>query len=127
MARILVVEDDPEIRRHLVDLLRRADHEPVPATNGLNAVRSYHEDPTDLVITAIFMPELDGLETIAALRRICPDVKVIAIGPGAELEGETYLRAARSFGAVATLSKPVCTTALLDSISTLLDPSIDAD
>ena len=127
MARILVVEDDPEIRRHLVETLRDADHEPIPATNGLSAVRAYHANPTDLVVTAIFMPELDGLETIASLRRICPEVKVIALGADQGPEGETYLRAARSFGAVATLPKPVDTDALLEAIARLLDGAIEED
>lgn len=119
VIRVLVVDDDSLIREMLVRVLSRAGYEVTSAANGKEALASFEAQPVDLVITDICMPELDGLETIAELRRKAPDLRIIAIsdaaGPG------SYLRAAESFGATRTLAKPFDSQQLLDTIGDISD------
>lgn len=79
MARILVIEDDEQVRNILCEMLEGVGNDMEDAPDGLEGVQTYKEDPTDLVITDLFMPEKDGVETIRELQRDYPDVKVIAI------------------------------------------------
>ena len=87
------------------------------------AIAAQHGHPAELVITDIFMPEADGLETIAALRRDAPGLKIIAISSDGGPEGRNYLRAAQSFGAVWTFTKPVRAADLLAAVDQLLSGS----
>jgi len=127
VARILVADDEPGVRARLQELLEQAGYAVATAANGLEALELQRDNPVDLVITDIFMPELDGLETIAALRRDAPEVKIIAISSDEGPEGRNYLRAAESFGAVHTFTKPVRADDLLAAIEQLLerDPQRD--
>ena len=118
MARILVVDNDPLTRQTLVRILERASFKVTAAANGNEAVEFYDRDGADLVITDIFMPECDGLETIAALRRRSAETKIIAVSSQPGPEG--YLGAAASFGATHTLTKPFDTKQLLKAIKKLL-------
>jgi len=76
------------------------------APNGKVGLRIQEENPCDLVITDIFMPEKEGIETIRELRRDFPDVKIIAMTGGFRYGPEELLEAARMLGAHRTLSKP---------------------
>ena len=69
VARILVIDDDEPVRVSLRRALGMAGYEVVEATNGDEGVRLHREEPFDLVITDILMPEKDGLEVIRELRR----------------------------------------------------------
>ena len=64
MAKILLVEDDTQLRSMVRTVLEDAGHEVEVAGNGKEAIRSYQRRPTDLLITDIIMPEEEGLETI---------------------------------------------------------------
>lgn len=107
MAKILVIEDEENIRELCKRLLTREGHEVAVASNGEIGLRLYREDPADLIVTDIFMPEKDGIETIMDLRRDFPHVKIVAISGGTKvLSGVTFLRAARHLGALEALTKP---------------------
>lgn len=67
MARILVIEDDEDTREMLVTLLKIEDYEVAAASNGKEGFKLFCEPPADLVITDLFMPEQDGIETIRPL------------------------------------------------------------
>ena len=82
MARILIIDDDEQVRRYLRKILEAQGHEVVAASDGKLGIELCREEPTDLIITDIFMPEKEGLETIGELRRDYPDVKIIAISGG---------------------------------------------
>ncbi len=113
MARILVVEDLRLERLLLEGLLRRAGHETVLACDGAEALEVFGRLTIDVVITDIQMPNVDGLELIAALGAVSPAPPVIAVS-GA---GEDGLRRARVAGATATFSKPIDPPELLSAIS----------
>jgi YesN/AraC family two-component response regulator len=102
-------------------ILRREGYEVVEALNGKAGLKLYRENPTDLIITDLIMPEKEGLETIMELRRDFPDVKIIAISGGGKIDGEEYLFMAQKFGVQRTFAKPVARADLLKAVRELLD------
>ena len=123
MARILVVDDDDLIRRLVVKTLERAGYEVVASADGRQAAQEYDKDPTDLIITDLFMPEKEGMEIIMELRRDHPDVKIIAISGAGSLGPTGYLEVARMIGASRTLAKPFGKEELLNTVRELLGES----
>ena len=106
MARILIIDDDTRILDTYCSMLEHGGYEVVVATNGNEGIRTFKEELPDLVITDIFMPEKEGLETIRELKQDFPDVKIIAIsggGVGRNAAPEHYLKLAKRFGAMCTL------------------------
>ena len=120
MARILVIDDDLQVRKLLQSLLTRAGHEVALASDGKEGLDTYRRRPADLVITDLIMPEKEGIEMILDIRKDDPGVKVIAISGGARIAPENYLRMAESLGAGRTFSKPVDRKALLGAIEEML-------
>ena len=122
MATILLVEDDEGVRTLLHKALVAAGHEVEDAWNGDIALAAYRRQSRDLVITDLMMPEKDGLETIMALRRLNPTVKIIAMSGGGRTLGlgQLYLETASTFGANRILAKPFTSTALLTAVSEVL-------
>lgn len=116
MARILVVDDDDQVRALLKITLQRAGYEVEEASNGKVAGNVYRQNPTDLVITDILMPEMEGIETILELRRDFPDVKVIAISGGGRLGPDVYLDLASRCGVLRTFTKPIDREDLLTGV-----------
>jgi CheY-like chemotaxis protein len=127
MARILVIDDDEILRRLLGRVLTRAGHTVSAAADGLEATRLAHEQPFDLVITDLLMPESDGLEVIMAIREEFPGLRVIAISGGGRLGSNGYLRMARNLGASAVLSKPFENAELLSLVDKLLSGGDSVD
>jgi two-component system chemotaxis response regulator CheY len=107
MKSILLVDDDDLSRGAVHKMLDRAGYGVFSTGKGQEALDHYIESPTDLVITDLIMPDLDGLEIIQQLRRINPAVRVLAISGGGRVDAEEYLSVARKFGAVEVLPKPV--------------------
>lgn len=121
MPRLILVEDDAQVRGMLRETLQQEGYEVVEASNGREAVTLYRQAPADLVITDIIMPEQDGVETIHALRREFPDVKVIAISGGsANIRGDYLLGTAHALGAIKTFHKPVDMNELLHTVKSAL-------
>ena len=85
MKRILIIDDDFLVRDMLERLVRKACYDVETAENGVHAMRVHRENPVDLVITDIIMPEKEGLETITELRNSFPAVKIIAISGGGRI------------------------------------------
>lgn len=120
MPRILVIEDDDEVRELLESLLTRDGHEVATAANGKLGVATFLAQPFDLVITDIIMPEKDGIEAIMDLRRGRPELKLIAISGGGRAEPENYLHSAHLLGANRTLRKPFTNEAIVAAVNDLL-------
>jgi DNA-binding response OmpR family regulator len=78
LRRVLVVDDDDDIRLLLEELLRGAGYDVASAKDGRAALRVFYESPTDLVILDLSMPELDGFETLDRFRDLS-DVPVILL------------------------------------------------
>jgi CheY-like chemotaxis protein len=122
MARILIVDDEPEILVILERMLRKMNHETVLAGNGKEAVRRLEEAPFDLVLTDLIMPESEGIETIAAVRKRWPGVKIIAMSGGGRQSPVPYLAVAANLGADATLAKPFDRADLVNALCQVFGP-----
>jgi CheY-like chemotaxis protein len=122
MKRILVIDDDDHVRTMLRHMLERVGYDVVEARNGEVGVRIFRAHPADLIITDIFMPEKEGLETIRELVRDFPSAKIIAISGGGISGALSYLPLARSFGALCTIAKPFDRRELLEAVRKLLGP-----
>ncbi len=104
MAYILVIDDDPDTRELLRSTLQAAGHEVVLAKDGKEGVQQYRARRADLVITDLYMPGQEGLETIKHLRMEFADVRIIAMS--GKPTGGTMLTVAQRLGAAAVLAKP---------------------
>jgi two-component system response regulator (stage 0 sporulation protein F) len=113
-ATILIIDDEEPIRALLRFALEAAGYEVTEAANGRQGLERYRQRPTDLVITDIAMPELNGLDLILELTREFLHAKVIAIsGVG----GETNeLDVAKLLGARQTFQKPFSVPQLLRAV-----------
>ena len=118
--QILLVEDDPHLRKKWAQLLSKNGLEVIEAENGRAAMEHMSRKPADLVITDMVMPVMDGVETIVALRRGYPDVKIIAISEGGFGPAENCLKIAHKLGAQKTFSKPLVPQRVLEAIQELL-------
>lgn len=111
MAAILIIDNEPAIRTLLRIVVEGAGHRVIEAVNGREGVALYRQQPVDLVITDIHMPEMNGLDLILELTRQFLNVKVIAISGGLG-ENTTALDVAKLLGARQTLQKPFSVKAL---------------
>jgi DNA-binding NtrC family response regulator len=127
VPRILLIDDDATIRRMLRVVLEREGHEVREASNGRDALRLERESPADLVITDIFMPEMDGVELILALRRHAPNLKVIAMSGGGDTKQTEVLDVAQPFGAFASIHKPFALDEMLTIVGRALSAEADAE
>ncbi|MFP5212368.1 MAG: response regulator [Acidobacteriota bacterium] len=121
MKRILVIDDDKHVRQMLRLMLEHADYSVADASDGEVGLRLYREAPFDLIITDIFMPEKEGLETIRELKKDYPDVRIIAISGGGSTGKFSYLPLAKSFGALRTISKPFRKQEILAAVRDVLE------
>lgn len=121
MARILVIDDDDTIRFSLKMALEDAEYEVDEADNGETGIACMRSRPADLVISDIFMPQKEGLETIDELRSEFPQVRIIAISGGGRMDPDAYLEIARRVGADASFFKPFDTNLLLETVRRLLE------
>lgn len=120
MARILIIDDDREIRHPLRLALEQVGHEVLEAPDGAAGVSLWLEHRVDLVITDIFMPDKDGLEVILELRARSPAVKIIALSAGDATRTLHILSDAKHFGALRTIAKPFRHAELLATVDELL-------
>ena len=106
MARILVIDDDDSLRTALQRLFEKGDHEVFAERSGEMGIQRYKEEPIDLVITDIFMPNKSGLRVIQEIRQEDPDAKIVVMTSFDETWGVGYLSLAKQLGANRTFSKP---------------------
>jgi DNA-binding response OmpR family regulator len=114
------VDDDELFRPMLHAMLERSGFAVEAVNSGNEALARYRENPADLVITDLIMPDKEGLETIRELRAEAPGVKIIAMSGGGRTSTTTYLQLAGRLGAAKVLSKPFSQQELLDAITTVL-------
>ena len=121
MARILVIDDENELRTLLIRIFARQGHETVEAANGREALRHLEAAPGfDVIVTDLFMPEMDGIETLRHIKTEWPDAKVIVISGGGDRTGLDMLPMAEKFGADRTFTKPFNPTELAQAVNDLL-------
>ena len=121
MARILIIDDEAELRMLLNRILNRQGHETVEAENGREALRHLESSAGfDLIVTDLFMPEMDGIETLRHIKTEWPDAKVIVISGGGNRTGLDMLPMAGKFGADRTFAKPFDPADLAKAVEELL-------
>ena len=120
MTRILLIEDEDDLRGLIRAHLAALGHTVDEAPNGKVGVARFRSSPPDLVITDLVMPEMEGLETIRVLKRTDPAVKIIAMSGGGANPAGSYLRVAEHLGASAVLAKPFSRCELETAVARLL-------
>ncbi|TAK84587.1 MAG: response regulator [Betaproteobacteria bacterium] len=116
---VLVVDDNEDMRSFMKIVLERAGYETELAADGQRALELQRRHPADVLVTDIFMPEADGLETIERFRSEFPRVRIVAMSGGGSVAKLDYLTTAREAGADAVLRKPFEAQALLTTLETL--------
>ena len=117
--RVLVVDDLPDIVVFVCVELERAGYAVATAENGRQALERQRERAADVMLVDIFMPEMDGIETIDSVRAQYPQTRIVAMS--SRTRGlQDYLKVARDIGADATLAKPFGVDELLNVLRTVL-------
>src|SRR5947207_2067993 len=119
MAKILVIDDSPEIRNLLEEALTAVGHEVRLAADGKEGMEEFRLRPADIVVTDLFMPNREGLETIAILVQAAPHVAILAMS--GNYSAIPMLEVARGLGAREVLQKPFLSHQLIDAINRLLE------
>jgi CheY-like chemotaxis protein len=121
MARILVIDDDADLRTITTVFLEGVGHDVVVAVNGAMGLQTLQTASYDLVLCDLFMPDVDGLEVLRELRRLSNDVPVIAMSGGGFSGTVDLLAVARHLGAAEIIEKPFTQRALLRVITQVLE------
>jgi two-component system response regulator (stage 0 sporulation protein F) len=114
MATILIIDDEQSIRDLLREVLEKAGHRVIEARDGREGLTLYSQQPVDLVIMDLLMPDTDGLEATLQLTREYVDAKIIAM-TGAQGD-RNFLDVAKLFGARRTFEKPFDINKLIQAV-----------
>lgn len=118
MSKILIIEDVEEARNSIRRTLEMDGYDVITAPEGKKGLNLIQENILDLVITDIFMPEMEGLETIRRIVKSKPNLPVIVITGSIEL---SFLEVGLQFGAVSGLYKPFTPEKLLSAVTKALE------
>lgn len=122
MKRILVIEDEPEMRRNITALLRYKDYQPIAAENGRVGVELARREKPDLILCDVMMPELDGYGVLRALQADAALASIPFIFLTAKGEKDD-LRSGMNLGADDYLTKPIANNELVEAIEARLNRS----
>jgi CheY-like chemotaxis protein len=130
MQRILIVDDERDVRDSVKSVLDLAGYEVFTADNATEALNQLGRTPMDLVITDIIMPKMNGVQAIQSIRKAFPLVRIVAISGGGNfgvggyqptaIATNAYLRSAEEAGAHLVLTKPFELDDLLGAVEKLL-------
>ena len=123
MARIIVIDDDPGMRSILEQMLWSAGHDVLTADEGRLGLAFSRAAPVHLLITDLFMPGMEGVETIRRFSLEFPGVPIIAMSGDSNLSG--ILAEAKLTSLVNTVTKPFRPVELLALIKAML-PAVPA-
>lgn len=130
MHSILVIDDEPDVRDAVKRVLDRAGYAVRTAESAVDALAELENTPTDVVITDIIMPKVDGVQVIESIRKVFPLVRIIAISGGGNfgitayqptaITTTAYLASAQQAGAHLVLTKPFESIDLIQAIESVL-------
>ncbi len=121
MKRVLVVDDDKQIRDMLRQIMDRAGFEVELAEDGVVALEKFRQAPVELIITDLMMANKNGLELIQEIKREFGEVPVIAISGGVPTSpSDYYLSVAKLMGAARILDKPFTRDELLEAVEAVI-------
>jgi CheY-like chemotaxis protein len=123
MPRILLIDDEASFRDVLKVSLEQMGHSVVAAKDGREGVECYTGGSFDVVITDLIMPDKEGIETIIDIRKLNPEVKIIAMSGGGRVTSVDYLKIARQVGANQILTKPFSYDDIQAAIEQLTEPA----
>jgi two-component system cell cycle response regulator CpdR len=117
MAKIILAEDDNDMRRFLVKALQNAGYDVISFDNGLSAYQRLREEPFELLLTDIVMPEMDGIELARRASELDPDIKIMFITGFAAVALNSDSAAPKN---AKVLSKPVHLRELVNEVQKML-------
>lgn len=126
-ARILVIDDDPQMLGYLLEVMEFSGYGVATARNGLSGLDSFRQQRPDLVLTDIVMPDMEGIALIRAIRELDKDVPIVAMSGGGRGGLSMYLDAATRLGANAALQKPFTSDELFRAVNALVSPAHGGD
>lgn len=113
MTRILIADGDQDLRAALRAALEAEGYEVEAVSNGERAIQAHEKRPAEVLITALFMPGMDGFETMQYFRARNPGMLIVAISGGRRAQSVDHLAVALHAGADAILRKPFTPAELL--------------
>ena len=118
-VRVLIIDDEPDMRATMRYLLEREGFEVLVAAEGSEALTLAKSAPVQVVVTDIYMPGKEGIETIYELRREFPHIRIIVMSGGNGRKGMDFLSVARELRAEKSLKKPFDPRELIDAVHAL--------
>ncbi len=116
MTRIIVADDDRDLRAALRAALEVEGYEVDDVPDGERAMQAHEQRPADVLITDLFMPERDGFETLVYFRARNPEMRIVVISGWKRAQGADHLAVALQAGADIVLRKPFALAELLDKL-----------
>ncbi len=121
MAHILLIDDDDQFRDMMTQMLQQDQHKLTVAKDGAEGLALINSTRFDLIITDILMPKMDGIELIAALKKLACKTPIIALSGGRRMISADFnLESASLVGVSSTLAKPFTRNELRDAIKEAL-------
>ena len=120
LSLIVVADDDASIRTLIGALLMTDGHTIIEAADGAECMKKISQGGVDLAILDIFMPQMDGLESLTAITEQFPSTKVICISGGGARGNMDFLEMAQSLGAAAILHKPFTAISVITLVRQVL-------
>jgi len=120
MGKVLIIDDENEIRKLVARFLKKLGFDSDEAENGILGLELFKQNQYEFVVTDIIMPEKEGLETIRDMRKINQNAKILGISGGSLKWNFDYLKTARLLGAQVTLNKPFDFDEFSDSVKKLI-------
>jgi two-component system, chemotaxis family, chemotaxis protein CheY len=125
MANVMVIDDDDAVRGVIAKMLERDGHTVTEVEDGKRALRYFAGQPSDLVISDVYMPEMDGIEFLMRLREAFPETRIIMMSGGGVIPMDEVLEASTLLGAVGSLQKPIDMKQLRSAVAEALgDPEV---
>jgi len=121
MASLLVIDDEPGLRTFIKEMFQEAGHAVVVAANGTLGLAHFKEGSYDVVITDLILPDKEGNEMIAEMRRLVPGQKIVAISGGGPTRNPEFLDMAEELGADELLPKPFSMQDLRRAVAACLE------